>query len=41
MKQDLHSRAHRRVAQVAESMSWDGKPIANVLLAALSFGGVS
>jgi hypothetical protein len=36
MKQDLHLRADRRAAQVTESMSCDGKPIAHVRLVALS-----
>jgi len=36
MRQDLHLQADRRAAQVTESMSCDGKPIAHVRLAALS-----
>ena len=36
MKQDLHLQADRRAAQVTESMSCDGKPIAHVRLVALS-----
>jgi len=36
MKQDLHLRSHRPAAQVTESTSCNGKPIAHVRLAASS-----
>jgi hypothetical protein len=41
MKQNFHLRSDAHMAQVTESMSCDGKPIAHVPLAASPFGGVS